>query len=92
MVDATRELEMALGDGVKRVEKNEAGNGRHSSRRALRAATDLAAGTVLEERHLEALRPCPEGAVSPDRLGDVLGKPLKADLKRGTEVTWAAID
>ena len=91
MVDATRELEMALGDGVKRVEKNEEETV-VIQRRALRAASDLAAGTILEERHLEALRPCPEGAVSPDRLGDVLGKPLKIDLKRGTEVAWAAID
>ena len=91
MVDATRELEMALGDGVKRVEKNEAETV-VIQRRALRAASDLAAGTVLEDQHLEALRPCPEGAVSPDRADEVRGKPLKVDLKRGTELTWAAID
>lgn len=90
MVDSTRELELALGDGVKRVEANEKQT-IIIQRRALRAAADLSAGTALREEHLEALRPCPKGAVSPDRIGDVLGKALTRDLPRGTEVVWDTI-
>ena len=90
MVDATRELELAMGDGVKRVEGNEAET-IVIQRRALRAATDLSAGTTLTNEHLEALRPCPAGAVSPDRIDEVLGKSLTRDLARGSEVVWDAI-
>lgn len=87
MVDATRELEAALGDGVKRIEKNE----RETiviQRRALRLKDTIAAGTVLSEDHLEALRPCPEGAVSPDALSKVLGKCLSASKQAGEELRW----
>ena len=88
MVDATRELEYALGDGVKRVEENEQETV-VIQRRALRLAEPLPAGTVLREDHLEALRPCPEGAVPPSRLGDVLGRTVKTDKERGKELLWA---
>lgn len=87
MVDATRELELSLGDGIKRVEENE----RETviiQRRALRLAQDLPAGTRIEERHLEALRPCPAGAVSPDRFADAVGRTLASDTARGRELLW----
>lgn len=90
MVNASRELEYALGDGVKRVEENE----RQTiviQRRALRAAADLTAGTTLTAAHLEALRPCPAGAISPARTDDVVGQTLNLDMPRGAEVTWDAI-
>ncbi|MEP2827845.1 N-acetylneuraminate synthase family protein [Parvibaculum sp.] len=87
MVDATRELEAALGDGVKRIEKNEMET-IVIQRRALRLKDALAAGTILSEDHLEALRPCPERAVSPDALSKVLGKRLSTGKKAGEELLW----
>jgi len=75
MVAASRELEMALGDGVKRVEDNE----RQTvvlQRRCLRLARDMRAGEKLTQRDVEALRPAPEGAVQPYQLGVVVGRPL----------------
>jgi N-acetylneuraminate synthase len=90
MVDAVRELEYALGDGVKRIEANEKETV-VIQRRALRMVGDLPAGTVLAAEHLEALRPCPEGAVSPDKLEEVLGKVLKTDKARGRELMWTDI-
>lgn len=91
MVDATRELEAALGDGEKRVESNEEETV-VIQRRALRLSADVPGGTRLAEEHLEALRPCPEGAVPPSRLDDVIGKRLKADKSRGRELMWTDID
>ena len=88
MVDATRELELALGDGTKRIERNEEQTV-VIQRRALRMVDDVPAGTVLREEHLESLRPCPEGAVPPSRLDDVIGRTLKADKSRGKELMWA---
>jgi len=87
MVEATRELEIALGDGIKRIETNE-NETVVIQRRALRAVTSLAAGTILSESHLEALRPCPGDAVTPDRLDEVLGRRIKVDLPQGKELTW----
>jgi len=87
MVTATRELEAALGDGVKRVEANE----RETvivQRRCLRLTTALPAGTVLAEQHLEALRPCPDGAIAPSGLERVLGRRLRTDKEVGKELMW----
>ena len=91
MVDGTRELESAMGDGVKRIEENE----RETvviQRRALRAAADIAAGTVLTRDHLEALRPCPAGAVTPAQEDAIIGKTINRDLPRGSEVVWDILD
>lgn len=87
MVDASRQMEAAFGDGVKRIEDNETET-IIVQRRALRVRHRLPAGTILEEAHLEALRPCPKGAVSPDSLGSILGRKLKVDKDAGREVLW----
>lgn len=91
MVDATRELERALGDGIKRVESNEQETV-VIQRRALRLCAPVAAGTILSGSHLEALRPCPSGAVPPSAIGDVIGRTLKVDKDRGRELLWADLD
>jgi sialic acid synthase SpsE len=82
MVDRARELEMSLGDGIKRIEINE----RETvviQRRALRATRDLKKGDVLASEDFEALRPCPEGAVSPMAESEYLDKTLVVDLTKG---------
>lgn len=88
MVDATRELECALGDGAKRIEGNEEETV-VIQRRALRLVDALPAGTIIAAEHFEALRPCPAGAVPPSRAGDVLGRTLKIDKEAGKELLWA---
>ena len=87
MVQATRELEAALGRGVKRVEDNE----RETvvlQRRCLRLAADLPAGTRLSRAHLSVLRPCPPGAIDPTRLPSVLGRTLARAVKGGELLRW----
>jgi sialic acid synthase SpsE len=91
MVDRTRELELALGDGVKRIEANE----RETvivQRRSLRTARELPRGTLLERAHLCALRPCPADAIAPDRLADVLGKRLRTTLPSGSALRWIDLE
>jgi N-acetylneuraminate synthase len=82
MVRATRELEAALGDGVKRVEPNEAETV-VVQRRALRAARDLEEGTLLARDDVIPLRPCPPDALSPAELGDLLGRRLGRSISEG---------
>ncbi len=91
MVDRTRELELALGDGVKRLEGNE----RQTvlvQRRCLRLKNDLPAGTILAETHLEALRPAPAGAYEPWQLDGLLGRKLAIAKVKGDAVYAADLE
>ena len=90
MVDRTRELELALGSARKFVSANE-NETVVVQRRCLRAMRDLAAGTVLREDMLEALRPAPRDAIFPYDLSKVLGKKLTCDLPAGERLKWTSI-
>lgn len=85
MVQAVRQLEMALGDGKKVVEANEV-ESRVVQRRALRLKEDQPAGTVLLGSMLESLRPCPDGACTPADIDLVAGKVLGNDKRAGQEI------
>ena len=82
MVQATRQLEMALGDGIKRVEKNEE-DSRIVQRRALRFTRDMAQGETIVEASIEALRPCPVHALTPADSLMVIGRALAFSVKKG---------
>jgi sialic acid synthase SpsE len=90
MVDRTRELEMALGDGIKRVEENEFSS-RVVQRRALRLTRDLPAGHVVAQSDVEALRPCPVDALTPADIDKVLGHALAGPMAKGAYLSEAAL-
>jgi sialic acid synthase SpsE len=90
MVDRTRELEAALGDGRKKVEGNE----RETivvQRRCIRAGRNLAAGTVLREEDLVMLRPCPADGIAPYEFRKLLGKRLKRSVSSGDNLIWSDV-
>ncbi len=91
MVDRTRELEAALGDGVKRIEENESQTV-VLQRRALRAAHAIPAGTVLSSTDMFPLRPCPAGALSPERIREALGKRTRHALAEGDAIVMGDLD
>lgn len=82
MVDRTRELELALGDGVKKVEYNEAQTV-VLQRRSIRLGRSLAAGAVIQKTDLQLLRPCPSDGFPPYRISEVVGKRLRVDKAFG---------
>jgi len=82
MVLRTRELEFALGDGIKRIEANEKA-GVVVQRRCLRLARDIRAGETLSPSDLVALRPAPEGSLPPYFLEQVIGKKLNVNRLNG---------
>jgi sialic acid synthase SpsE len=90
MVDRTRELENSLGGEVKKVEGNEKETV-VLQRRAIRANKDLLAGNVIYENDLEFLRPCPEDALPPYELSNILNKKLTANIKSGDCIKWRNI-
>jgi sialic acid synthase SpsE len=82
MVDRTRELELALGNGVKKVEKNEIDT-IVVQRRSLRAITSFKKGHVVSIGDFVPLRPCPRDAIQPHELKKVIGKSLARNLPQG---------
>ncbi len=82
MVDRTRELEAALGDGVKRLESNEEQSA-IVQRRALRFVREMTVGETIAAGDLEPLRPCPKGALAPWRSGEAIGRVLRRHVARG---------
>lgn len=85
MVQATRQLEMAIGEGNKTVERNEL-ESRVVQRRAIRLKSDQAAGTKITGDMLDYLRPCPNGACTPAQAVDVIGRILKDNKASGEAI------
>ncbi|MEM7464132.1 MAG: SAF domain-containing protein, partial [Pseudomonadota bacterium] len=91
MVDRTRELEFALGTGIKKIEDNEQDTV-VIQRRGLRAAGDLSAGHVLTKADLVALRPCPEDGFAPYMADQLIGRTLRGAVKTGDHFRWEDIE
>lgn len=79
MVDDTRILERCLGDGHKKIEKNEV-DAKIVQRRALRYKKFMKAGTEITEQDLIALRPCPDDGIDPFDVNKLIGKILNSDV------------
>lgn len=82
MVERTRELEFALGDGVKKIEKNEEQTV-IVQRRCLRLTKDLSEGSIIQEDDIEILRPAPTNSYLPYEISNVINKRLKISKVKG---------
>lgn len=90
MVKRTRELENALGCGIKKVEENEEETV-IIQRRSIRASTDLPAGMIIQKQHLSVLRPCPQDGLPPYHIDELIGKEVCHDIKKGEHIKWMDI-
>jgi sialic acid synthase SpsE len=86
MVERSRELERALGNGIKKIEKNEMQTV-VVQRRALRLTRNMTAGNVIGRKDLEALRPCPADAIQPYQINEIVGRKLDKDKQTGDYLT-----
>lgn len=84
MVDRTRELELSLGETIKRVEENEKQTV-IVQRRCLRASRPLKAGEVLTREDIEVLRPATPGAFLPNDISKVVGQKVLKDMEFGED-------
>ena len=87
MVERTRELEDALGDGCKRVEENE----RETvilQRRSICSIKNLKSGAKIQKDDLVVLRPCPVNGIEPFEMNSVIGKTLKKNINAGEHLKW----
>lgn len=91
MVDRTRELENAIGQGIKNVEENEKET-IVLQRRSIRLKTDLVSGSKVESIHLEVLRPCPSDAIPPYEIKNIIGKKLRKNKSYGEYLKWTDLE
>lgn len=82
MVDRTRELENALGNGIKKVEENEKET-IVVQRRSLRATAAMSKSHVIKAGDFIALRPCPTDALTPVEIEAIIGRRLRSDIPAG---------
>jgi len=82
MVRDARELEAALGDGLKKLEENEV-ESVIVQRRALRAARAIEAGDVLSRDDITVLRPAPPGSMGADQILQVVGQITRNRISEG---------
>lgn len=82
MVKNARELELALGDGIKVVEENEKETV-VLQRRGVYLKQDVQKGHILKRADVEFLRPAPKEGYFPYEIDSIVGLPIKEDKKSG---------
>lgn len=88
MVAETRDLEGALGNGIKQLEANESETV-IVQRRCVRVARDLPAGHVLSREDVEVLRPAPPDAIPAHDVAAVVGRRLSTARTFGEHLRWS---
>lgn len=83
LVISIREVESALGDGIKRPARRER-NTAIAARKSLCASRDLSQGEILRQEDLVARRP--GDGISPARWNDLIGRKLTRPRKTGESV------
>ncbi len=88
MVDSIRNIEKALGNGVKSPSPSESKN-KFIARRSIFSSRDIKAGEIFSMENLVILRP--ESGISPMRIDEFIGKPAKMNIPKQTQIEWEHI-
>lgn len=86
MVEAIRNVEKAMGDGVKRPTKEEE-EIKKVARRSIVARVDIPEGTIITGDMLTIKRP--GTGIEPKYIQKVVGVKVKADIKEDSMITWS---
>ena len=81
MVLSTRNLEMSLGDGLKKIEKNETETV-VLQRRSVRVNRNFNKGEKINLSNISFLRPCPKDAIPPYMLDRYKKKKIIKNIKK----------
>lgn len=79
MVDASNELMLSMGDGIKKIEDNELSS-YIVQRRGLWYQKNLPKGHVIKKTDLKALRPMKEDGYQPYEIENIIGRALAKDV------------
>lgn len=91
MVDASLELYYSLGDGDKKIEKNEEDTAM-VQRRGIYVTKSLKAGHILSKEDLIALRPIKIDGIQPYEIDLLLGKKLIKNIDSDSHLTWKDVE
>ena len=91
MIERSKELEMSLGDGIKKIEKNEIETV-VLQRRSIRINKEIKKGHILKRSDLDVLRPSPKNAIDPRYIKKIIGKKIKKDLSKHEILKWEDLD
>jgi N-acetylneuraminate synthase len=87
MIDRANELYLALGDGIKRIEKNEMETA-SVQRRGLRYTKDLKKGHTITDEDMFPLRPFSNDGIHPYQKEQVIGRKLVTDVSNDQYIKW----
>ena len=88
MVRAIRDVERALGSGVKEPTLEEEEN-KKVARRSIVAKVDIPEGAIIAEEMLDIKRP--GTGIEPQHLVTIIGKRVKKDIRGGELINWDMI-
>lgn len=89
MVRQIREVEKAIGDGVKKVSREELEN-YEKGRRSLIAGTDIPKGTIITDSMITAKRP--GYGIKPKYFDAVIGRTAKVDIYEDDVLLWDMLE
>lgn len=86
MVECSNQLILSLGDGIKRIEKNEE-QSLIVQRRSLRVTKTLMPGEIIKTEDVEVLRPITKDGLPPYMIKEIIGKEVVSKIDKGAEIT-----
>ena len=90
MVKDTRILEASLGDGKKKIEKNEI-DSLVVQRRSIRAKIDIFKNSKIKRKMIDFLRPRPQNSIDPYNYKKLINKKISRNIQKGDVITWRDI-
>lgn len=88
IIETTRKIEQARGDGIKRPSKSEYKN-RLQNRVGLCSLTDIPKGTIITEEMIDIRRP--GSGIQPRFFEQVVGRTARKDIPKEEAITWAML-
>ena len=85
MVDAIRNVEVAMGDGIRKFSENEL-EIKKVARKSIVINEDIKKGTILKNEMLSIKRP--GTGISPKYFDEIIGKTINCDLNSGSVIRW----
>jgi N-acetylneuraminate synthase len=83
MIKESRRLEDALGDGIKKIEKNEL-ESYYVQRRSVYTLQNLKKDQILRKKDLICLRPYIKNSISPNIIDKFYGKKIKRYIPKNS--------